>query len=204
MPIVIRKLKCLTLIMTVLISSCSTTEDEDEIIGGVQSIDVITPEVILDSISMPVWVNGEKLSKRQFEILEEKAIRKVNELANYLRVMADSTISTKNRERAYDKALDDFELLATVSTDDIIMPTRLFLQYVLALDTSYGEYSITNIQISNNITSITKDGVLHCQITGLDKHTAHCSIDFTLHQNSSEERKHAYWDILLGNIALIE
>jgi len=148
----IRKLKYLTLIMTVLICSCSTTEDEDEFIGDVKSKDEITSEVILDSISMPVWVNGENLSKRQFEILEEKAIRKVNELGNHLRVMADSTISTKNRERAYNKALDDFELLATVSTEDIVMPTRLFLQYVLAIDTSYGEYSITNIQFYFYIT----------------------------------------------------
>ncbi len=200
----IRKLKYLTLIMTVLICSCSTTEDEDEFIGDVKSKDEITSEVILDSISMPVWVNGENLSKRQFEILEEKAIRKVNELGNHLRVMADSTISTKNRERAYNKALDDFELLATVSTEDIVMPTRLFLQYVLAIDTSYGEYSITNIQLANNMTSNTKEGVLHCQITGLDKQTAHCSIDFVLHQNSSDNKHHAYWDILLGNIALIE
>ncbi|MBT6438405.1 MAG: hypothetical protein HOB26_02525 [Flavobacteriales bacterium] len=201
---VIRKRKYLTFLIAVLISSCSTTKNEDEIIGEVKPMDGLTSELILDSVSMPVWVNGEKLSKKQLEILEEKAIRKVNDLANYLRVMADSTISTKNRERAYDKALADFGLLATVSTEDIIMPTRLFLQYVLAIDTSYGEYSITNIQIANNITSITKEGVLHCQITGIDKHTAHCSIDFTLHQNSSEERKHAYWDIRLGDIALIE
>ena len=198
------KVNYLLLILVIISSSCSSVDEESDVNELEDSKPNGELEVILDSISMHLWVNGEKISKRQFKILEEKAIRKVNELANYLRVMADSTISTKNREIAYDKALDDFEILATVSTEDIIMPTRLFLQYALAIDTSYGEYSITNIQIAQNLTSINKEGVLHCQITGLDAHAASCSIDFTLYQNSSEGRKYTYWDILLGNIVLIE
>jgi hypothetical protein len=145
-------------------------------------------------------------NRSHFIAFEERAAQKVNEFADYLRLMADTSYDLELRENAYGLALDQFEEGSRVSSEDVEMPVHLFLQYVLTSDTSYGDYAITDIQIDTMLTIAKRNGVLTCTIVGLEGGSARCSIRFSLSRTRKlfGKKEQEVWGVYLGNIAPAE
>ncbi|MBL4624304.1 MAG: hypothetical protein JKY42_04090, partial [Flavobacteriales bacterium] len=148
-------------------------------------------------------LDAKEFQQSHLQAFEERAIQKVNEFAEYLRIMADTGHALELREQAYVMALDQFDEKAKVATEDLEMPIHLFLQYVLASDTSYGAYSITEIQVDSILTKSKRKGVLTCTITGLEGGSANCTVGFKLNENENYSEKKSrrcgafIWGILL-------